>query len=348
MTELSARQREAALRRAIIRAQPKYYSWLPEAQERYRVTMPEQDRFRTKQALLQALFGIRVNTEESMEAAIDDFDDARQVRLNETMLLILGVGADSFYLNEYTDDKTILDFPTLYDYDHDDHCFQKQARKEENPEYVVKPYRGSLYYRWARLQIDGAFHYASLSMAAGYISSLVDELGAARIREWIPYGYIAGKNHGRREGTGTVYDQRIDAAGLEGQLEELKGRFYRYVAERHDHLALEFDQESRKVVYLFDQSRPDDPHMDFIFTDKTALKAVRFRHFMADCRALAGDGRALDLITEREKSAILAFLHEAHRDIMENFDPKVVKLRKKSKIIVADGALDALFQASDD
>jgi len=129
MTELSARQREAALRRAIIRVQPKYYSWSPEAQERYRVTMPEQDRFRIKQALLQALFGIRVNTEESMEAAIDDFDDARQMRLNETMLLILGVGADSFYLNEYTDDKTILDFPTLYDYDHDDHCFQEQARK---------------------------------------------------------------------------------------------------------------------------------------------------------------------------------------------------------------------------
>jgi len=185
-------------------------------------------------------------------------------------------------------------------------------------------------------------------MAAGYSSSLIDELGAARISELIPHGYIAGKNHGRREGTGTVYDQRIDAAGLEGQLEELKGRFYRYVAKRHDHLALEFDQESRKVVYLFDQSRPDDPHMDFIFTDKTALKAVRFRHFMADCRALAGDSRALDLITEREKSAILAFLHEAHRDIMENFDPKVVKLRKKNKIIVADGALDALFQASDD
>jgi hypothetical protein len=194
-------------------------------------------------------------------------------------------------------------------------------------------------------------------MAAGYVSSLIDELGAARISELIPYGYIAGKNHGRREGTGTVYDQRIDAAGLEWQLEELKGRFYRYVAERrHDHLALEFDQESRKVVYLFDQSRPDDfdqsrpddPHMDFIFTDKTALKAVRFRQFMADCRALAGDSRALDLITEREKSAILAFLHEAHRDIMENFDPKVVKLRKKNKIIVADGALDALFQASDD
>jgi hypothetical protein len=33
---------------------------------------------------------------------------------------------------------------------------------------------------------------------------------------------------------------------------------------------------------------------------------------------------------------------------MENFDPKVVKFRKKNKIIIADGAFDALFGASDD
>jgi hypothetical protein len=348
LTKLSARQKEAALRRAIIRVKPEYYSWSTEAQERYRVTMPEEDLFRINRALLQALFGIRVNTEESMKAAIDDFDDARQVLLTETMLLILGIGVDSFYLNEYTGDKTILDFPTLYDYDHDDHCFQEQAWKEEDPEYVVKPYRGRLYYRWARLQIDGAFHYAFLCMAAGHIFSLINELGAARISELIPYSYVDGKDHGKREGSGTVFDQRIDAAGLEGQLQELMDRFNRYVSRRHDSLALEFDQESRKVVYIFDKSRPDDPHMDFIFTSKTALQAVRFRHFMVDCRAIARDGHELDPIIEREKSAVLAFLEETYRNIMENFDLKVVKFRKKNKIIIADGALDALFEAPDD
>jgi hypothetical protein len=118
-----------------------------------------------------------------------------------------------------------------------------------------------------------------------------------------------------------VVDQRIDAAGLEGQLQELMDRFNRYVSGRHDSLALEFDQQSRKVVYVFDKSRPDDPHMDFIFTNKTALQAVRFRHFMADCRAIARDGRELDPIIERGKSAVLAFLEETYRDIMENFDP---------------------------
>ena len=161
-------------------------------------------------------------------------------------------------------------------------------------------------------------------------------------------GDVDGKDHGKREGSGTVFDQRIDAAGLEGQLQELMDRFNRYVSGRHDSLALEFDQESRKVVYVFDKSRPDDPHMDFIFTSKTALQAVRFRHFMADCRAIARDGRELDPIIAREKSAVLAFLEETYRDIMENFDPKVVKFRKKNNIIIADGALDALFEARDD
>jgi hypothetical protein len=51
-------------------------------------------------------------------------------------------------------------------------------------------------------------------------------------------------------------------------------RFNRYVSGRHDSLALKFDQQSREVVYVFDKSRPDDPHMDFIFTNKTALRSL--------------------------------------------------------------------------
>ena len=348
MTKLSARQKEAALRRAIIGVKPDYYSWPPEVQERYRVTMPDADMFCINQALMKALFDIRVDTEESMDEAFDAFDDARKVLFTGTLLPLVGVGEDNFVLNEHLGDDTILDFPTLYDYDHDFYCFQEDVRKEEIPDYARKPYRGDLYHRWARLQIDGAFHYATLSMAAAYIFSGIDDLGSKRVDELIPHEYVHGKDHGKREGTGTILDQRIDAAGLEGQLQELMERFHRYISARYDSLTAEFDGESRKAVYMFDRSRPDDPHMDFIFTDKTALQAVRFRHFMADCRAVAGDGRELDPIIEREKTAVVAFLDEAHRDIMENFDPRVVKFRKKHKIIIADGAFDVLLGSSDD
>ncbi len=343
-----ARQREAALRRAIIGAKPEYYSWPPDVQERYRVNMPEEDLSRVQQGLLQALFGIRADTAEAVDAAAEALDDAQGLLFTATALPIFGIGDDNFFLHEHMGDKTILDFPTLYDYDHDDHCFQEQALKEEDPAYVMKPYRGRLYFTWARLQIDGAFHYAFLSMAAGHVFSLIDRLGKERINELIPYDFVHGKKHGKREGSGRVYDQRIDAGGREGQLEELLERFYRYVSERYESLTAEFDRETRKAVYLFDRSRPNDPRMDFIFTDKTALEPVRFRHFMGDCRAIARDGRELDPIIEREKSAVVAFLDEAHRDIMDNFDPKVARFRKKRKIIVADGALDALFGAGDD
>ncbi len=51
--------------------------------------MPKEDLFRIKQALLQALFGIRVNTDKSVEAAIDHFDNAlQQVLLTQPMCLL--------------------------------------------------------------------------------------------------------------------------------------------------------------------------------------------------------------------------------------------------------------------
>jgi hypothetical protein len=348
MSEQSTRQKEAALRRAVIGVKPDYYSWPPEEQERYRVTMPEEDCFRIQQALLKALFGITVRTEKQAEKAFESFTDAQHVLFTGVMLPVLGIGDDCFFLNEHLADNTVLDFPTLYDYDYDDHCFQEQAWKDDDPNYVARPYQGRLYYSWARLQIDGSFHYAFLSMAAGHVYSLIDELGGERINELIPHGWVKGRNHGKREGSGTVLDQRIDAGGLEGQVQELTERFHHYVSGRYANLGMKFDRESRKAVYMFDRSRPNDPHVDFIFTDKIALQAVRFRHFMADCRTITRDGRELDPIIDREKSAVVAFLDEAHRDIMENFDPKIVKFRKKRKIIVADGAFDALMEPADD
>jgi len=79
--------------------------------------------------------------------------------------------------------------------------------------------------------------------------------------------------------------------------------------------------------------------MDFVFSDKTALQAVRFRHFMKDCRKIMGDAEKLDSTIDEERQAVLNFLEQIHQDILNNFDPKIVKFRKKRKIILADAAL---------
>jgi hypothetical protein len=45
-------------------------------------------------------------------------------------------------------------------------------------------------------------------------------------------------------------------------------------------------------------------------------------------------------LTDRESQAVRRFLDEAYQDIQEHFDPKVIKLRKKRKIVLAASALE--------
>lgn len=332
---------DPALRRALMRVNPEYFAWPLEAQERYRVSMPEHDAFRLRQELLKALFGIQAKTEEDLAEISNRFGDKEHLLFNRALLPAAGVGEDSFFLNEYLgESKTLLDFDTLYEYDYDDHCYQEQARKDQTPEYLVKPYRGALYYTWARLFIDGAFHYASLCMAAGYVYSHLDKFGREKISTLIPHRYVKAKDHGKREGKGTIFSQRLEADGREAQAEELQRRCWGYLSQRFDALRTEFDGQSRKAVYMEDLSRHNDPHMTFIFSDKTALQAVRFRHFMRDCRAFVADRAELNVVINRERQALNARLEFTCRDIFAHFDPKVAPFRKKRKIIIADGALN--------
>jgi len=197
---LSDSEKPAALKRALMRVKPEYFSWPIEAQEKYRVAMPDMEMFRIRQALLKALFSISVNTEDEMNKAFDAFNDEQYLLFNSTLLPLAGIGEDKFFLNEHLGDKTLLDFETLY-----------------------------------------------------------------------------------------------------------------------------------------------DPQMDFIFSDKTALQAVRFRHFMKDCREIMGDAQELDTLVEQERHAIFDYLERMHQDILHNFDPKVIRFRKKRKVILADEALKDLL-----
>ena len=338
------REIDPALRRAFMRVNPDYFTWSIEAQERYRVGMPGKDAFRLRQELLKALFGIRPKTDEDLEAVRDRFGDEENLVFNRALLPAAGVGEDYFFLNEWMGDgQSILDFETLYDYDRDDYRFQEETWKEQTPEYVAKPYRGALYHRWARLFIDGEFHYASLSMAAGYIYSDIDEFGQEKLAALIPHRYVKGKDHGKREGKGTIFSRRIDANGREVQAEELQRRLWVYLTKRFDALLTEFDGQARKAVYMEDRSSKNDPHMNFVFSDKTVLQAVRFRHFMSDCRPLVADRAELEAFVGRERQALGEYMESTCRDILANFNPKVATIHKKRKIIVADGALKDFF-----
>ena len=135
---------------------PDYFAWDIYRQEQYCTDTPEEDIFKIEQFLLQDMFEISVSTEDELEDAWDSMNDEQLLRINVALLPIKGIGEDFFYLNEtFADTKNILSYDTLFDYDYEDFEFQEEWCVKAQKDYKKKSYRGSLYFNWARLIIDG-------------------------------------------------------------------------------------------------------------------------------------------------------------------------------------------------
>ena len=331
------------LRRAMMRVRPEYFAWPAQKRERYGAELPEEDRRRLDQALIHELFGTKARSWKRDASGGKTIPLRELNRWNEAILPLVGVGEDCFLLNEsFGENKTILNFPTLRSYDEDDYCFQEEARKQEDPSYASKAYRGSLYLTWARLFVEHKFTYATLSMAAGYIYAQLEDGAADDIEKRIPHRYIPGKNHGKIKGKNFQWDMRAEADGQEDLLEELQRRVFDYTRERYDVLLTDWDRVKRRGVYWVDTSEPQEHNVHFIFTDKEALSAVRFRSFVRDCRAIERRIDELNQVIEEETSKLKGFIFRQHQELLQTFDPRVKPLRRRRQILVHKDAFDDL------
>jgi hypothetical protein len=243
--------------------------------------------------------------------------------------------------------KTLLDFPTLYDYDYANYLFQEEAHKRDFPDYSGIAYYACQHPSWVRLLIQEQFYYASFTSLATYVLDEIESAGGDIIRQHIPHEYIDGNNHGKREKNGFLWDEKIDAAGQEGQLDELRSRWNDYQRERW--LALsESNVQRLPAVYVHDKDWDGDPHRFFVFANERTLKQIRWRRFLPDCKLLVADYAEVEKLLAEEIDRANAWLVDNHRDIQENFDPTVVKLRKKRKIIMTESALDDLSKMDTD
>ena len=112
-----------------MKVRPEFFGWPPEAQERYGAAIPEEDRARLDQALLTELFGRKARSTNAAVRAVERLSPEEQNIWNEAILPLVGIGEDSFFLNEWLGDgETILDFESLRDFDESDHRFQEDAR----------------------------------------------------------------------------------------------------------------------------------------------------------------------------------------------------------------------------
>lgn len=125
---------------------------------------------------------------------------------------------------------------------------------------------------------------------ARHLSDTLDETGAEQIETLILHEYVEGKNHGKRE-----------QGGMEPQLEELRHRYYEYLRDCHSRLLDRFDEDAMQRVYIRCKKQGLEPHIEFVFSDKSAFDAVRFLHFFSDCRRIAGDVNELAVVIEQKK-----------------------------------------------
>ena len=183
--------------------------------------------------------------------------------------------------------------------------------------------------------VNGSFSYGVISMVAGYLYGELDECGNDCMEKLIPHEFTHGKNHGKAEGPRYLFDLKIDAKGKESHLDELKHRFWKHISEVYERLMDEFDKKSKQRVFILNQGQDGDPNHHFLFTDKEVLKRIHFKTFMRDCRAAEeADHSSLSRKLEKEKQLLTTYLGKECKDIMDNFNPKIVRFRKKSKVIL--------------
>lgn len=336
-----------AARKALIAADPHYHAWTAEEQEYFRAAMDDDARRRIECVLLDDLLDIKCRTDE-VDEVWNDTPLTDRTKLNWARLLTTGIGEDYIYLNEcMSEGETLLDFPTLYDFDYANYLFQEDSRKREDPGYKGVEYYAYQHPSWIRLLIREQFYYATFTSLATYALDEIESAGNAMIHQLIPHTYVDGNNHGKQEKGGFLWDVKIDAAGQEAQLDELQSRWLGYQRERW--LALSKSNIKRSpVVYMHDEDWDEDPHKSFVFTNENTLKQIRWRYFLSDCNSLLAEYAEVEQLLAEEIARANGWLAENHEDIQDNFDPKVVKFRKKNKIIMTERALAELSRIDAD
>jgi len=178
LNHIDKKRIKAGARKALMTANSLYYSWDTEQQEKYRASMNEKAIEKIQHVLLDSILGIKCTLKE-----VDDVWDSLSLEdlniINWAMLLTSGIGDDFIFLNESMAENTsLLDFPTVYDYNYDDYLFQEKANKKEFPDYKAMDYYALRHPFWFRLIINESFYYATGTSLASYIYDELDKFSS--------------------------------------------------------------------------------------------------------------------------------------------------------------------------
>lgn len=336
------------INRLLMLLDPMFFSYLKQEKNKRRQHYYEEHSDKVEGFLYRELFDLEFDP----KAEDDVLSSPQRHLMNAYTTALTGIGENSLRLCELQGTEFDLSqFDSLYDYDHQEYEYQERARHKDSPEAApTKNYQLYLNHNWVRmLDSKGDFYYSTHSSLSYYVFDALDALSSEMIETLIPYELVEGEQHGKNVDGGMLWDYRTDANGLEAELDELKCRQRTFINEAYSRLNNEFNAETTNEVYFVKHGDEfDGPSWDIIVNNAQTAKKLSFMHFLHDCEAYLQTNEKLEALQERESIKLKAFLIDAHRDIIENFDPKVVKLKKKMNIVMSPKALDGLTRLRDD
>jgi hypothetical protein len=195
----------------------------------------------------------------------------------------------------------------------------------------------------------GHFYYGTHSSLAYYLYDALDQKMDETIQFLIPNKLVEGENHGKEEDGGTLWDFNIEAGGLEAEVEELQSRGRQYIHETCERLNKVFHLSNSNEVY-FEKYHDEfhGPFWNIIINNAATAKKITFMHFLTDCQQYLKPNENLAKLKELEIGQLKHFLLEAHQDIVKNFDPKVVTLKKEMQVVISPEASDDLSHLDHD
>jgi len=132
---------------------------------------------------------------------------------------------------------------------------------------------------------------------------------------------------------------RITAAGKEALVEELQHRMSHYEGTRYHTLLSHWDAACRSSVYFIQESTQPERHVHIVFSDKSALSAVRFRSFVRDCRALVTPSIELQEAARQEETLYTRFAEIEHARTSLTHDPKIIRVNRNRPFAIATRCL---------
>ncbi|KZZ76354.1 hypothetical protein A3767_01295 [Oleiphilus sp. HI0133] len=337
----------ALVKRLLIKLHPEFFALTEQEQNRIRQRLYLDHTEQVDTYLYKELFGLRYDP----TIGEDQLNSLQLNRFNAHTTALCGIGKNSLKLNElHGGDFDLTQFPTLRDYDVHEFNFQQDARKKHSSAtFAERPYRLYLHHVWARIIDDqSAFWYLTLSSLSFYLLDALENPKRDLVDELIPNELVEGENHGKSESGGFVWDWKCNAYGKERELEELQDRVREYQSTRYHVLNDEFHDQQVSIYMIERDDDPDEASMSIVVNNASAAAKVRFTHFLTDCAALSKNASEIEELKQREIELQEAFIREQYQDICDNFDPKVVKLKKKYKVVFSSKALDDLDQILSD